>query len=89
MDDLYKPVSNFDSFGVSINKAIPDKNMRNTQFSAWVPMLHPAYRATGAADRRIATEAKYDEAGGRFSIPALSAIALLRTSKEFNNDGWF
>ncbi|MFZ6747115.1 alpha-1,6-glucosidase domain-containing protein [Undibacterium sp. JH2W] len=40
-------------------------------------VLHPVHRATGAADRRIATEAKYDEASGRFSIPALSAVVFV------------
>jgi pullulanase len=40
--------------------------------------LHPVHRAAGAADQRVATQAAYDDATGRFSIPARSAVVFVR-----------
>ena len=40
--------------------------------------LHPVHRAPGAADQRVATQAAYDTASGRFSIPARSAVVFVR-----------
>ncbi len=40
--------------------------------------LHPVHRAPGAADQRVATQAAYDSATGRFSIPARSAVVFVR-----------
>ncbi len=36
--------------------------------------LHPVHLAATAADRRIAAEARFDAASGRFSLPARSAL---------------
>ena len=38
---------------------------------AWA--LHPVQRAPGAADRRVATQARFDRASGSFVVPARSA----------------
>jgi pullulanase len=41
---------------------------------AWV--LHPVHRALGAADARVAADARYD-AAGRFTVPARSAAVFV------------
>ncbi|MES2719146.1 MAG: pullulanase-type alpha-1,6-glucosidase [Pseudomonadota bacterium] len=41
----------------------------------WV--LHPVHRAPGAADRLVATQAAFDRANGRFSLPPRSAVVFV------------
>ncbi len=41
----------------------------------WV--LHPVHRAPGAADRLVATQAAFDRANGRFSLPPRSAAVFV------------
>jgi pullulanase len=38
-------------------------------------VLHPVHRAAGAADRRIAGQARWDAAAGQLTVPARSAVA--------------
>lgn len=42
--------------------------------------LHPVHRAPAAADKRIATDAKYEAAQGRFSLPPRSAVVFVSAS---------
>jgi len=39
--------------------------------------LHPVHLASGAADTRIAAEARFDAASGNFSVPARSAVVFV------------
>ena len=41
----------------------------------WV--LHPVHRAPAAADRRVADEARFDAAAGRFTVPARTAVVYV------------
>ena len=40
-------------------------------------VLHPVHRASGAADRRAAREARYEPATGLFSVPARTAVVYV------------
>lgn len=40
--------------------------------------LHPVHQAPGAADRRVAAEARHDPEAGRFTVPARSAVVWVR-----------
>jgi pullulanase len=39
--------------------------------------LHPVHLAPGAADRRVAMEARFDTATGRFTLPARAAVVFV------------
>jgi pullulanase/glycogen debranching enzyme len=39
--------------------------------------LHPVHLRAGAADKRVASEARYDAASGTFTLPARSATVLV------------
>jgi len=40
-------------------------------------LLHPVHRAAGAADRRVAEQARYEAATGRFTVPARAAVVFV------------
>ena len=46
-----------------------EKNRRYT--------LHPVHLRAGAADKRIAAEARYDAASGAFTMPPRSAVVFV------------
>jgi pullulanase len=46
--------------------------MRDKSFS-----LHPVHVAAGAGDKRVASDAKFDAASGKFSIPARAAVVFV------------
>jgi pullulanase-type alpha-1,6-glucosidase len=47
--------------------------------AAW--QLHPVHRRRGAADRRVAREARFDAAAGVFTLPARSAVVFVQPAR--------
>jgi hypothetical protein len=50
---------------------VPEEKGRNYQ-------LHPVHTRMAAADKRVASEAKYDKTSGTYVIPARSAVVSLK-----------
>ena len=50
-------------------------DIASSRGQAW--QLHPVQRAAGAADRRVADQARFDPANGRFNLPARSAVVFV------------
>lgn len=60
---------------VNVDKAAQTLTVDAEKAKAYV--LHPVHLAPSAADARIAAEASYDPATGRFTLPARSAVVFV------------
>jgi len=77
LDGKQMPGANFSSIMYFINASQQTQILDSSMPGQTPYVLHPVHRASGAADQRVAKEAKYDSNSGRFTIPALSAVVFV------------
>lgn len=77
LDGKQMPGANFSSIMYFINASQQTQILDRIKPGQTPYVLHPVHRASGAADQRVAKEAKYDSNSGRFTIPALSAVVFV------------
>ncbi|MDO9285413.1 MAG: DUF3372 domain-containing protein [Aquabacterium sp.] len=60
---------------VNVDTRAHPLTIAGTRGQRWA--LHPVHRAAAAADRRAATQARFEPAQGRFSVPARTAVVYV------------
>jgi pullulanase/glycogen debranching enzyme len=77
LDGQGLPGANFRAvaYFVNVDKQPHELRLPALRGEGWV--LHPVHLAAGAADRRIASDARVDDAQGLFTIPARSAVVFV------------
>ena len=78
LDGINYPGANYRSLMYFVNVSTEQQTLDLASQKGRSYVLHPVYQNKHAADRRVATLAKYEAAQGRFVIPARSAVVFVQ-----------